>query len=130
MAGDVRDVVGAGGGRAAERSRAEVAGLVPVERDAEVLQVQDLVGRLAAHDLDRVLVAQVVRALDRVERVRLPGVLGIQRGVDPAGRRDRVRADRVDLRDDRHGRARLGGGQGCPLAGEAGTDDQNVMGRH
>ena len=127
MAGDVGDVVGAGGRGAAERARAEVARVVAVEGDAEVLEIQDLVGRLAAHDLDRVLVAEVVRALDRVERVRLPRVLGVERRVDPAGGGDRVRADRVDLRDDRHGRARLGGGQGRPLAGEAGTDDEDVV---
>ena len=130
MAGDVGDVVGAGGGRAAERARAEVAGLVAVEGDAGVLEPQDLVGRLAAHDLDRVLVAQVVRALDRVERVRLPAVLGVERRVDPAGGRDRVRADGMDLRDDRHRRAGLGRGQRGPLAGEAGTDDQHVVRGH
>ena len=77
MAGDVGDVVGAGGGGAAERAGAEVARVVPVEGDAEVLEIQDLVGRLAAHDLDGVLVPEVVRALDRVERVRLPRVLGV-----------------------------------------------------
>ena len=57
-------------------------------------------GRLPAHDLDRVLVAQVVRALDRVERVRLPRVLGVERRVDAALGRVRMRADGVDLGDD------------------------------
>src|SRR3712207_7370826 len=47
------------------RSGAEMPGLVAVERDALVLEPEHLVGRLAAHDLDRVLVAEVVRALDR-----------------------------------------------------------------
>src|SRR3712207_6994278 len=46
-----------------------------------------LVRRLAAHDLDRVLVTQVVRPLHGVERVRLPRVLRVERGVDAAGRR-------------------------------------------
>ena len=101
--------------------------LVAVERDPEVLEVEDLIGRLAAHDLDRVLVAQVVRALDRVERVRLPAVLRVERGVDPAGRRHRVRADRMDLRDDRHRRAGLGRRQGGSLSSEAGADDQDVV---
>ena len=75
VAGDVRDVVGAGRRGAAERARAQVAGLVAMEGDAGVLEPEDLVRRLTAHDLDRVLVAQVVRPLDRVERVRLPAVL-------------------------------------------------------
>ena len=130
MAGDVGDVVGARGGCAAERARAEVAGLVAVEGHAEVLEVQDLIGRLAAHDLDRVLVAQVVGPLDRVERVRLPRVLRVERGVDPAGGRDGVRADGVDLGDDRHRGAGFGRRQGGPLAGEPGADDQDVMRRH
>ena len=130
MAGDVGDVVGARRRGAAERAGAEVAVLVAVEGDAGVLEPQDLVRRLAAHDLDRVLVAEVVRALDRVERVRLPGVLGIQRRVDPAGGRDRVRAHGVDLGDDRDRCAGLRGRQRRALAGEAGADDQNVMGGH
>ena len=95
-----------------------------------MLEVQDLVGCLAAHDLDRVLVAEVVRALDRVERVRLPSVLGVERSVDAAGGRHRMRADRVDLRNHRYRSPRLGGREGRPLASEAGTDDQYVMGGH
>ena len=35
----------------------------------------------------------------------------------------------MDLGDDRDGRAGFGGGQGCPLAGQAGADDQDVMRR-
>ena len=84
-------------------------------------------GRLAAHDLDRVLVAQVVRALDGVERVRLPGVLGVQRRVDAALGRVGVRADGVDLGDDADGCAGLRRGEGGALAGEAGSDDEDVV---
>jgi hypothetical protein len=69
LAGDVRHVVGAGGRGAAERARAELALGVAVERHTEVLHVQDGLRGLPAHDLDGVLIAQVVRALDRVERV-------------------------------------------------------------
>ena len=43
LAGDVGDVVGPRGGGAAERARAEMAGLVAVEGDAGVLEPQDLV---------------------------------------------------------------------------------------
>ena len=83
LAGDVGDVVGARRGCAAEGAGAELALLVAVEGDAEVLEVEDLVRRLAAHDLDRVLVAEVVRALDGVEGVRLPGVLGFSAALIP-----------------------------------------------
>ena len=54
-------------------------------------------GASRAHDLDRVLVAEEVRALDRVVGVRAPVVVGVDRGVDAAGGRDRVRADGMDL---------------------------------
>ena len=81
LAGDVGDVVGARLRGAAEGAGAELALLVAVEGDAEMLEVQDLLRGLAAHDRDRVLVAEVVGALDRVERVRLP------RCRPPAGRR-------------------------------------------
>ena len=130
LAGDVGDVVGAGRRGAAERAGAEQALLVAVERDAHVLEVEKLLGRLAAHDLDRVLVAQVVGALDGVEGVRLPGVLGVQGRVDPALGRVGMGPDGVDLGDDPDGRARLGRAQGGPLAGEAGAYDEDVMLRH
>src|SRR5829696_6221242 len=130
LAGDVRDVVSAGRGGASERPLAEPPLLISVEGHAEVLEVEDLLGRLAGHDLDRVLVAEVVGALDGVEGVRLPGVLGVERGVDAAGGGDRVRADRVDLAHDRDGRARVRGGERGSLAGQTGTDDQDVMRGH
>jgi hypothetical protein len=130
LAGDVGHVVGAGRRGAAERARAEVAGLVAVEGDARVLEPEDLARGLAAHDLDRVLIAQVVGALDRVERVRLPGVVGVERRVDAARRRVGVRAHRVHLGHDRYGGALLGRRQCRALAGEAGADDQDVMGGH
>ena len=130
LAGDVGDVVGAGRGGAAEGARAEQALLVAVEGDALVLEPEHLVRRLAAHDLDRVLVAEVVRALDGVERVRLPRVVRVQRGVDAAGGRVGVRSDGVDLAHDRHGRPGAGGRERGALAGEAGADDQHVVGGH
>ena len=127
LAGDVGDVVGARGGGAAEGARAELALVVAVEGDAEVLEVEDLLRRLAAHDLDRVLVAEVVRALDGVERVRLPRVLRVERGVDAALGRVRVRADGVDLGHDPDGRALLGSGQRCALSCESGSDYEDVV---
>ncbi len=130
LAGDVGHVGGALHRGAAEGAQVELAGLVAVEGHPDVLEVDDLLRRLAAHDLDRVLVAEEVRALDRVEGVRLPRVLGVDRAVDAAGRRHRVRADRVDLGDDPHGRPGVGGGRRRALAGEARPDDQDVVCRH
>ena len=109
LAGDVGHVVRARRRGAAEGAGAEAALLVAVEGHAEVLEVEDLLRRLAAHDLDRVLVAEVVGPLDRVERVRLPRVLRVEGGVDPALGRVGVRAHRMDLRDDADGRAGVGG---------------------
>src|SRR3712207_7690080 len=43
---------------------------------------------------------------------------------------DRVRADRVDLAHDRDRRARVGGREGGALAGQAGTDDEDVVRGH
>jgi hypothetical protein len=127
VAGDVGDVVGPRGGRSAERAGSEVAAAVAVEGDSGMLEPEDLVRRLAAHDLDRVLVAEEVRALDGVVRVRLPGVLRVERGVDAARGGNRVGPHRVDLGDDGDGGTRLGGCKSGPLAGEAGPDDQDVM---
>ena len=127
LAGDVGDVGGALHRGAAERAQVEVAGRVAVERDADVLEVQDLGRRLRAHDLDRVLVAEVVGALDGVERVRAPVVVGVDRGVDPARRGDRMRAHRMDLAHDRDTGAGVGRGQRGALTGKTRADDQDVV---
>ena len=67
-----------------------------------MLELVDVAGRLAAEDLDRVLVAEVVGALDRVERVDVGVVLGCvsERRVDAALGRAGVASRRVELRDD------------------------------
>ncbi len=127
LAGDVGHVIGASGGGAPERPGPQMAGVIAVEGDARMLEPQDLLGGLPGHDLDRVLVTEVVGALDGVEGVRLPGVLGVQRRVDSAGGRDRVRAHGVDLGDDSDRGACLRGRQRRSLAREARADDQNVV---
>ena len=130
LAGDVSDVVGAGGRGAAEGPGAELALLVAVEGDAEVLQVEQLLRRRPAHDLDGVLVGQVVGALDRVEGMRLPAVVLLERRVDAPLRGVGVRADGVDLADDAHRNALFGRGERGPLSREARPDHQDVMVRH
>src|SRR4051794_20099335 len=130
LARDVGHVVGTGGGGAAEGPGAELALGVAVEGHALVLELEHLARRLAAHDLDGVLIAEVVGALDGVERVRLPGVVRVERGVDAAGRRVGVRADGVDLAQDGDGRPLARGREGGALAGEPRPDDEDVVCGH
>ena len=66
--GRVRRPRRAGG---AERPLRDPPVLGAREDGAPVLELVDVARRLVAEDLDRVLVAEVVRALDRVEGVRL-----------------------------------------------------------
>src|SRR4029079_2449092 len=98
---------------------------------APVLELVDVAGRLAREDLDRVLVADVVRALDRVERVGLGRVLRrvSERGVDAALRGGGVASGRMELRDDGDVRARVVRLDGRAHACAAGADDQDVVGR-
>ena len=81
--------------------------------------------------LDRVLVAEVVRALHRVEDVRLDRVpkLGIEHSRRPALGAHGVRAHRLELRDDADADLladprRLDGG---PESGYARADDKEVL---
>ncbi len=64
------------GGVTAERTLVDRAIRVAVERHAEVLELIDDLGRLAAHELDRILVTQPVRTLHGVIEVVVPVVLG------------------------------------------------------
>jgi len=117
VAGAVRRGAGARGLIAAEvlalpAEGALVDGAVvePAERHARVLQLIDGRDGLAAHVLDGVLVAQVVRALDGVEHVPVPVVrehVG-QRGIDAALRGHRVRAGREHLGHHGHAQVRAG----------------------
>ena len=103
VAGDVGRVGGARRAGGAEGPLRDPPVLGAREDRAPVLELVDVAGRLLAEDLDRVLVAQVVGALDRVEGVLLGVVLGgvPERRVDPALGRAGVAADRMDLRDER-----------------------------
>ena len=88
------------GGVAAERDAGRSCRRVAVERHAEVLELVDDLRRLAAHELDRVLVAEPVGALDGVVEVIVPVVFAhvAERGADAALRRHGVRAGREHLR--------------------------------
>ena len=70
QAGEVGGEAGAREAGAAERALGDLAGaLVAAEDRAPVLELDDLAGRHLAQDLDGVLVAEVVGALDGVEGV-------------------------------------------------------------
>ena len=109
VAGAVGGVAGAAdrrlavvAGVAAEAALVDLALGRAVERQAHVLEVDDRVDGLLREDLGRVLVDEVVAALDGVEGVPLPAVLldvGERRG-HAALRRARVGAGGVELRDD------------------------------
>ena len=89
---------------AAEGPLVDLAVLQPVEGHAHVLELDhDFVGA-PAHVFDRVLVAEVVGALDRVVHVPVPVVLGRvgERRGDAALRGHRVRARREHLGEHRH----------------------------
>ena len=94
-----------------------------------VLELVDVVRRLVAEDLDRILVAEPVGALDGVEGVLLGVVLGgvAERRVDAAFGRAGVAAGRMDLREKRDVGARVERLDRCPHAGEAGSDDEDVV---
>ena len=128
VAGDVGRVDGARRAGGPERALVELALLVPREDAAPALELVDVARRLAREDLDRVLVAEVVRALDGVEGVRLGVVVGLvaERRVDAPLRGAGVAARRVELRDDGDagaGVVRLDRGA---HAGAAGADDEHV----
>src|SRR5918996_3019254 len=99
-----------------------------VEREAHALELEDGMHRLLAHDVDRVLVGEEVRALHRVEGMPLPGVLldvCKGRAHAPLGRA-RVGAGRIELRND--GRAHpLRCLEGGPQPGPTGADDDGVV---
>ena len=103
VAGDVGREDGARRAGGAERALRELAVVGAREDRAPVLELVDVARRLAREDLDRVLVAEVVGALDGVECVALGAVVaGVsERRVDPALGRAGVAAGRVELRDDR-----------------------------
>ena len=113
----------------AERALVDLALFGAAERHAEMLELVDRLGRLAAQILDRVLVAEPVAALDGVVHVPLPvvGAHVAEARRDPALRRDGVRPRREDLGDARDLEAGLGNAHRGAEAAAAGTDDDGVV---
>ena len=116
------------GGVAAKRALVDGAVWVAVKGHARVLEFVHHLGRLAAHELDGVLVTQPVRTLDGVEEVVMPVVFAhvAQRGTDTALRGHRVRAGGKHLGQHGHVQAGPGQAQRGLHAGAASTDDDDV----
>ena len=74
----------------------------PVEGHAQVLEVDDRLHRVVAHDLGGILVDEVIAALDGVEPVPLPVVLlrVAESGADATLRGTGVGAAGIELADD------------------------------
>ena len=112
----------------AERPLVDRPVRVAVERHAEMLQLVNDLGRLAAHELDRVLIAQIVGALDRVEHVPQPLVFAhvAERSADSALGRNRVRARWKHFRKDRYAQAGVSQLQRAAHPGAAGAHDHRI----
>ena len=116
------------GGVTAEGALVDRAVRVAVKGHAEMFELVNDLRRLAAHELDGVLVAQPVAALDGVVEVVVPVVLGhvAQARTDTALRSHGVRARREHLRQHRDIQAGARELQRRPHAGAAGADDHHI----
>ncbi len=129
VARDVGRVDGSRRTRGPKRPLRELALLVAREDAAPVLELVDVAGRLVREHLDRVLVSEVVGALDRVVRVRLGAVLGgvPERRVDTALGGPGMAPRRVQLGHDTDARAGVESLDGRPHAGASGPNDHDVV---
>ncbi len=128
-AGALRDALAIVRGHAAERPLVDAPVLGAGERHAVVLELEHGARRLLAHELDGVLVAEPVRALDGVVEVEAPVVLAhvAERGADAALRRHRVAAGGEHLADAGGRQARFGQTEGRTQTRAAGADDDDVV---
>ena len=129
MAGDVGGVGGSRFACGPEWPLCDPPVLGAREDGAPVLELIDVARRLRAEDLDRILVTQVVGALDGVEGVLLRIVVGrvSERRVDAAFGRPRVASHRMDLGDNGHVRPAVVGFDCGAHAGETGAHHQHVV---
>jgi len=135
MAGAVGHRAGAHGrraavvpGHAAEGALIDLAVIQAVERHAVVFQFDHRLVGLAAHELDRILVTEVIRALDRVVHVPVPVVLAhvAEAGGDAALRGDGMGTGGKHLGHHRHLEVGMGKLQRGAQTGPAATDDHRI----
>src|SRR5690606_1081540 len=101
---------------------------IAVKWQAEVFQLIDNLGRFATHELDRILVTQIIRTLDGIEHMPIPVVLGHipQRSTDPALCGYRMRTRWKYLGQDRHIQSGLRQLQCGAHAGTAGANNHRI----
>ena len=128
-AGALRGALAEIGGHAAERPLVDLAFLGARKRHAVVLQFDNRGHRLAAHVLDRVLVAEPVGTLDGVVHMPLPAVRAhvAERSAHAALCRYRVAAGRKHLGNTGGRESGCGHAQGSAQAGAAGADDDDIV---
>jgi hypothetical protein len=128
-AGLVRRVPRALGAHAAERAHRHAAVLLAAPRAAPVLELVELARGLFHEPLDRVLVRQIVGALDRVLGVQVEVVVVARDPGRPALGRDGVAPHRVQLRDAGDGelRVRLDGRDRGAQARAPAADQDDVV---
>ena len=129
-AGALRDALAEIGGHAAERPLIDLAVIGPRERQAPMFEFVDGFRRVAHHILDRILIAEPVRALDGVVHVPAPVIRAhiAERCGDAALRRDRMRAGREHLGDAGGAQTRLRAADHRTQPGPSGPDDHHVKG--
>jgi hypothetical protein len=129
-AGPLRDALAVVRRHAAERALIDAPVLGAREGHAVVLELDHRGRTLATHELDRVLIAQPVRSLDRVVEMEAPVVLAhvAERGADTALRRHRVAAGREYLGDAGGRQPRLRETERGPQSRAAGADHHHVVG--
>jgi hypothetical protein len=127
--GNVGRIARAGGAGAPEGALRDAAVREAGEDAAAVLKPNDLLGCVLAHGFRGILVGEIVRPLDRVERVSLGGVLlaVAERGVDAALRGAGVAAHRVHLRDDGDVGTEFRGFHRSAHAGQPATNNDDVV---
>ena len=101
---------------------------IPVEWHSKVLEFVDHLRRHPAHELDRVLVAEIIRPLNGVEHMPVPVVLAhiAQRSPNPPLRRDGMRAGWKDFGQDRDVETGFGQLQRATHPGPAGPNHHDV----
>ena len=112
-------------------ARAETPLLIAVENHPHVLHIDDFLARLHAHDRNRVLVAEVVAALDGVVGVLFPVIAAVsERGVDAALGGVGVAANRVHLGHHSYVRAVFARRESGPHPCQTGAYNQHVVVEH
>ena len=116
------------GGMPAKRPLINRAIGITIERHAEMLQLIDDLGRFATHELNRILITEIIAALDSVKHVPVPAVFGhvAERSTDTTLRRHRMGACRKNFGEHGHIETGFGELQRRAHTRTAGTDDNSI----